>query len=168
MLLAPRPRLPEVVEERLAERRTQLDRHVHGDVLDLRDPEARESVLAAAQSRVAPTRRFDTIVSIVELVRFPDVTLALEGIARLLTPDGAFLFIEPTRHPSAASPLLATLWSSHPAVAGSHLERDVPRAVRAAGLVISDLERFTVPTSVYPLRVFAHGRSLHSVESVAA
>jgi hypothetical protein len=44
-------------------------------------------------------------------------------------------------------------------LAGRSVERDVPAAARAAGFTLIDLERFTVPTFIWPLRHFVHARA---------
>ena len=51
--------------------------------------------------------------------------------------------------------LVGTSVGTHlPAVRAAHVGRDVPAAVRGSGFLICQLERFSVPTSVWPLRDF--------------
>jgi cytochrome c biogenesis protein CcdA len=47
-----------------------------------------------------------------------------------------------------------------PAVRGRHVGRDIALAVRSNGFIITDIERFAMPTSIWPLRAFAQGRAL--------
>lgn len=136
-------------------------------MLDLSQPAARTEVLAAARDG-EPARQYDMVLSVAELIRFPDLTMALAGVARLLAHDGEFVIVEPVHHPGTAATLFASLWLAHPAVAGTHVERDVTLAVRSVGFTLTDLERFTMPTAVWPLRPFIYARARRSFEQVAA
>lgn len=129
-----------------------------GRVLDLAAAEARAE-LAAVINGASVTDRYDLIVSGAELTRFPDLRSALQAIVALLAPAGVVEVIEPVNHVCVGHTLLATLWARHPAVAGRALERDLPAAMRAVGLTLWDLERFTVPTLVWPLREMVHVRA---------
>jgi hypothetical protein len=152
----------------LIDRRLRLLAHLDDDVLDLSSPAATAAVLAASRSSDSVSRRFRTIVSVAELVRFPDLVLALTGVERLLDDDGEVWFIEPVHHTGGVATVVASLWAKHPAVSGAHVERDVPLAARAAGLTFTDLERFAMPTGVYPLRLFIQGRARRSYGQAAA
>lgn len=166
-LVSPRPSLPRGVQQRLIDQRVRLLATLDGDFLDLSRPSARAAVLAAAGGR-RPSERYSTIVSVAELIRFPDLALALTGLERLLADDGRLLLVEPVDHPGAAASLFATMWTVHPAVAQVHVERDLGPAVRAAGLEFRDLERFTMPTTVWPLRLFVRARAQRVTELVAS
>jgi hypothetical protein len=165
--ISPRPRFPRGVQHELTDRRVRLLAALDGDVLDLSQPAARTEVLAAAAAPLVESR-YGTIVSVAELVRFPDLVHALTGVDRLLAPDGELILVEPVHHPGGAATLFATMWAVHPAVARVHVERDVSLAVRSIGLSLTDVERFTMPTVVWPLRLFVHARARHIVEQVAA
>lgn len=156
------------MQQALIDRRLRLLATIGEGVLDLSRPGSRAAVLAAARSEREPERRYGNVVSVAELVRFPDLVLALSGIERLLADDGAFWVIEPVHHPSSTSTLFASLWAAHPSVAGTHVERDVTLAVRTVGLAFTHLERFAMPTTVYPLRLFIQGRARRVIEEVAA
>jgi SAM-dependent methyltransferase len=87
----------------------------------------------------------DTVVSTLALCREPDLVRALEGVRRLLRPDGHLLFLEHVGTPGAVGAvqrLASPVWSRlrH----GCRLDRDVPAAAREAGLVVAECERFTL------------------------
>jgi hypothetical protein len=166
-LVSPRPPFPRGVERLLIDRRVRLLARLEPDVLDLSQPAARASVLEAARTDQTE-RRYRTIVSVAELIRFPDLVQALTGIDRLLADDGELLVVEPVHHPGPAATLFASLWVAHPAVAHVHVERDLGLAARAVGLTFTDLERFTMPTAVWPLRLFVYARARHIIDQVAA
>jgi hypothetical protein len=157
-LVAAHPAFPRSVQDELIGRRTRLLWELGDDVLDLTQPAHRAQVLAAARRDVS-SRRYPAVLSCGELVRFPDLMLGLTGIERLLSPDGELVVIEPVHHPGNTATLFATLWSVHPAVAGVHVERDVTAAVRTIGLTFTSLERFDMPTPVWPLRRFIQARA---------
>jgi hypothetical protein len=165
-LVAAHPPFPRSVQSELIERRTRLMWELGDDVLDLTQPAHRAAVIAAARGE-APTSCFHAALSCAELVRFPDLVLALTGIERLLSPDGELVLVEPVHHPGNVSTLMATLWALHPAVAGAHVERDVTDAVRRVGLTFTALERFTMSTSVWPLRLFIQARARRIAEVAA-
>jgi hypothetical protein len=156
-LVAPRPRFPRAVSRTLIDRRVRLLAGLSDDVCDLSQPAARSAVLAAARSGRAG-RRYATVLSVGELVRFPDLVLALTGVSLLLDDTGELVLVEPVHHTGARATLLASLWVFHPALSGAHVERDVGAAVRAVGLTFGDLERFSVPTAVWPLRLWMQAR----------
>lgn len=164
--MSPRPRFPAAVERSLLDRRTRLLADASSDLLDLSQSHAREQVLRAAHDRAEP--RYATVLSVAELVRFPDLVLALTGIDRLLSADGELVLVEPVHHAGVAATVIASCWSRYSALSGVHVERDVPAAVRSVGLDITDLERFTMPTAVWPLRLFVEARARRVADRVAA
>ena len=122
---------------------------------------------AAGGDAVADDERYDTIICTCRLISVPDLLRATTGVARLLAADGDLHLIEPVNHPgsiglvtSSAGPLLR--------LSGLHLARDVPAAVRATGLTMVDLERFTIPTLVWPLRRFIEARACFVTAGVGA
>jgi hypothetical protein len=135
-----------------------------GRVLDLDDPGARELVRRKGSTLghdagAAAEGFFDTVISIAALVDFADLPGAIRGIDRLLQPDGELLFVEPVARPGWVGIATATVGSLLPPVRGQHLGRDVPLAVRASPFTITDIERFTMPVSLWPLRSFVHARA---------
>jgi SAM-dependent methyltransferase len=148
---------PAVVRAELKQRRRQLDGQLAGrKVLDLADPEGRARVLDPSGAGDAG---FDAVVSVGALVTFPDLPLALRGIARVLAPAGWFLFVEPVSRPGWTGVMAASAGAMLRPVRGQHLGRDLPAALRRAGLPATDLERFTMPTVLWPLRPFVQGRA---------
>jgi hypothetical protein len=164
---------PLSVVEVLVARRRRLLEGAPADVLDLTEPAARALVrdaafLATGQPRtgepgeqagpaeVPQPGSFHAIVSVAALVHFADLPLALRGMCYLLHPEGELRLLEPIARPGVASLALASATGAAgrwlPAVRALHLHRDVPPAVRAEGLVISHIERFTMPTTVWSLR----------------
>jgi hypothetical protein len=166
-LVSPRPSFPRGVNRCLIERRVHLFAALEADVLDLSQPAARAAVVDAARGDEID-RRYDRVVSVAELVRFPDLVQALTGIDRLLADDGELILVEPVHHPGPAATLFASMWVVHPALADIHVERDLGLAVRTIGLTVTDLERFTMPTAVWPLRLFVHARVRRIIDQVAA
>jgi SAM-dependent methyltransferase len=151
----------------LIDRRMELLADLEGDLLDLSLLDARAAVLTAARGGDLD-RQYDTVLSVAELLRFPDLVQALTGIDRLLVDDGELILVEPVHHPGPAATVLASVWAVHPAVAHVHVERDLALAVRSIGLTVTDLERFTMPTAVWPLRLFVHARVRRITDRVAA
>jgi SAM-dependent methyltransferase len=177
-LLAPSgelaPSWPPAVRDELTRRREALVSTGCGvgvRVLDLAEPAAMARVLDAGRGvgssvGAGPGGRVDVILSVAALVAVPDLPLALRGIARLLEPDGRLRFVEPVSRPGLAGMLAATAGAALPAVRGQHLGRDLLFALRAAGLLVTDLERFTMPTLLWPLRSFVDGSARPSGSAV--
>ncbi len=68
------------------------------------------------------------------------------------------MLVEPVNRPGTAGLLWSSLGATLSPVAGRHVSRDVIRTVRAAGLTVADLDRFTIATPVWPLRLFVEAR----------
>lgn len=150
-------RFPAAVEEELRRRRADLGSALDGNILDLDQPEARTQVaLASAGRRVE--RSYATVVSVGQLVRFPDLTAALRGIERLLGPGGTVLLVEPSNRPGLTPVLLDSAFARTRWTRGFHLGRDISAAFRATTFMLADLERFTMSTPVPSLR---HGVEIH-------
>jgi hypothetical protein len=97
------------------------------------------------------------VLSVAALVVVADLPAVLRGLAAVLDPAGRFLFVEPVVQPGWPGVVAASAGALLPAVRGQHLGRDVPLALRHAGLPVTDLERFTMPTTMWPLRSFVDG-----------
>lgn len=149
---APR-RFGAVVEAELARRHVAALGRAEGRVLDLAEPTARAE-LAAAIDRRATGGRYDTVVSIGELVRFPDLAAALGAIDGLLAPDGRLLAVEPVAVPGTLALFVSAPFTALPALRGFQLGRDLPAALRTTPLVADDIERFTLRTQLRPVRHF--------------
>jgi hypothetical protein len=96
---------------------------------------------------------FDDVVSVLGLPRFADLGTTLASVVAA-SPDATLRVIEPVQRPGALSTAAAPVAARLPALVGTHLNRDVPSAVRACGLTIVSIERFTMPTLLWPLRSF--------------
>jgi SAM-dependent methyltransferase len=154
--------LPPEVAAEVSRRRAGLLERARGRVLDLDQPDdrARLEVVASSPAPVDPADRFDTIVCTCALVEQPDLARAVHALARLLDDAGELLLIEPVNHAGMTGLLLSSIGSRLRAVDGLHLSRDVVATVRAAGLTVADLDRFVMPTAVWPLRRFVELRAI--------
>jgi SAM-dependent methyltransferase len=88
----------------------------------------------------------DTVVSVFALCRIGDVGATLDLVRRAMAPGGVLLFLEhagATGRRQRLQHVATPLWQR--LAPGCHLDRDVPAAIRAAGLAITDIERFPLP-----------------------
>ena len=95
----------------------------------------------------------DTAVMSLLLCALPDRHGLLVEVRRLLREGGLLLFVEhtPTRLARGlVGDLMSPLWRA--ATTGCDLQSDPLAAVRGAGFLITDLERFTMPTFQLPIR----------------
>jgi hypothetical protein len=115
---------------------------------------------------LAPSARFDTVVSVLGLAAQADLPAALSTVVASLAPDGSLLLVEPTLRPGWVGAVSTPLTAFVPAVAPFHLNRDVPSAVRAHGLTVIAIERFTMPTVIWLLRSFAQATARRITASV--
>lgn len=153
---------PGVVESALVARHAAVVARLDGRrVLDLDDPAARELLAAAIDAPAAdgpgagvPVGGFDAVVSVGQLVRFPDLVAALLAVDRLLAPQGNLLAVEPVARPGTMRMFAITPFLLARSTRRFHLGRDLPAAVRATSLVIDDIERFTLRTALPTLRHF--------------
>ncbi len=137
----------------VARRRDRIVRARRGRVLDLDDPRGR-AVLADAvgRSEVPASAPYDAIIATGSLTTWPDLHAVLVAADRLLADDGELLLVEPVDHPGVWGLLERTIGSWLPQGRGRHLSRDVVGTVRSVGLTVADVDRFTIPTWVWPLR----------------
>jgi hypothetical protein len=148
-------RFPKAVETELGRRHAQALAVSSGRVLDLSDPGARIVLREAIDNGVASGgSQWDIAISVAELIRFPDLTASLNAIDALLAPDGRLLAIEPVVRPGTLRVLGLAPWSATRSVRGFHVGRDIAAALRTTQLVNDDIDRFTLPTAVVPLRHF--------------
>jgi SAM-dependent methyltransferase len=130
-----------------------------GDVLDLDDPDAR-AILLTAMADADVAARFDAIISVGQLIRFPDLAAAIRGCERLLRPEGCAFIVETIDPPNLLATIATSVWSRTRSVRGFHLGRDVAAVVRSGGFLIDTIERFSIPTRIYPLR---HAVSIRAI-----
>jgi hypothetical protein len=149
------PRFPKVVAAELIRRRQAVLADTKGRVLDLSDPEAREHVRQVIDGENSTViAEWDQVVSIADLIRFPDLSATLGAIDQLLVPSGRLLAVEPVARPGTLRVISTAPWSATTWLRGVHIGRDLIAALRTTTLVNDDIERFTVSTSVLPLRHF--------------
>jgi SAM-dependent methyltransferase len=105
-----------------------------------------------------PDGAFDTVVSTLVLCTVPDLSAAAARIRRWLAPGGRLLFLEHVRASgwwSKAQGAATPVWSM--VAGGCHLNRDTLGALRGAGLLIADCERFALPAGGPLLRACVQG-----------
>jgi len=159
---------PAPVRLELERRATEVRARAHGRVLDLDHPLARDLVRrlgaidhdAATDEDTDALGAYDVVVSVAALVEFADLPAAIRGIDRVLHPAGELFFIEPVARPGWTGLASATAGSILGSVRSQHLGRDLPLAIRASPFIITDIERFTMPSPLWPLRPFVHGRAM--------
>ena len=186
-LAAALARWPAAVQGELRRRRALVDAAISARpgpspaigprILDLAEPDARALVRAAASTAGlsagataadVPPGGYDAVISIAALVAFADLAAALRGIDHLLAPTGELHLVEPVLRPGWRGMVESSPANAVPGLREVHLGRDVPQVVRATGLLISDITRFTMPTSLWPLRPFVHARAIRFPEATAA
>jgi hypothetical protein len=130
------------------------------NVLDLGRADHRHVLRHALDHGLAADEvgRYDAVISVAGLARLPDLGAAVSVIAAMLAPHGVMMAVEPGCRPGAMAVVAASLGALLPAARGVHLARDLPATVRSAGLTVTDVERFTMPTLIWPLRPFVQVR----------
>ena len=100
----------------------------------------------------------DLVVSVGRLCHEPDLAAALERVHRDLPAGGRLVFVEHIGRPGVLG-RVQTAYGD--AVArfpwGCRVGRDIPAAVRRAGFLVTDLERFNMPTPNPLLRSWVSG-----------
>jgi SAM-dependent methyltransferase len=143
----------------LRKRRRRLQHQASGTTLELAS--SRDVPILAA----TPSSSIDSVVSVLTLCSVDDLDGTLGEVHRVLRPGGQFLFLEHVPDwPGARRPadLVGPTWRL---MGGCDARRDIPEAVRRAGLILGDLERFTVPTVALPLRSFVAGAAVRAEEA---
>lgn len=97
---------------------------------------------------------FDTIVSLIRTPLVADLDRFLRTVTDLLAPDGRLLMLEPVCRSGRTGRMLAFGGRLGRVAGGLYLDRDLPAELRKRGLVVTDLDRFEVPTVSAPLRPF--------------
>ena len=95
-----------------------------------------------------PVGGFDSVVCTLVLCRVADLADTLATLRRLVSPGGQLLFLEHVRGApvrAIAQRLSASPWSR--LFDGCHPDRDTVAAVRQAGFLITDLDRFAFRTA---------------------
>jgi SAM-dependent methyltransferase len=116
-----------------------------------------------------PDPPYDTAVCCLVLCTVPDLPGAAGRLITALAPGGRLLFLEHLRSPGwrgRAQHTVTPIWSR--VVPGCHLDRDVLGALRAAGFVVTDADRFRVPQSGGVLHDLVQGTAVERIRPEAA
>lgn len=135
--------IPTEVSVALAARREALLRRSAGRVF-----ESEPAALLAAEGQ------YDTIYSFVQTPGQADLGEYMRRIHDLLAPDGTAYFLEPTVRTGPLGRALGIGGRLLRPVTGLHLDRDIPQAIRRAGLFVTDLHRFEIASVAAPFRPF--------------
>lgn len=100
------------------------------------------------------------MVSVAGLARFADLGAAIAAAATLVEPGAQWWLCEPGYRPGLLPMVAASVGVLLPPARGVHLARDLPAALRHHDLVVTDVERFTMPTLLWPLRPFVQLRAV--------
>lgn len=149
-LLDPWATGPVVAE--LSRRRAATVAGLAGTVLEVNGPPGITPPIPAGAT-------FDHIVSTAWLAAVDDVEGEVRRLLAHLEPGGWLHVLEPTLGIGAtarAQRMAATVGADR---TGWRIDRDVPAAIRRAGLVITDLERFSMPVPSLVLRPWVAGRA---------
>ena len=126
---------------------TEPDRHMRRRLLRRADAldRAAEVIDAAAERLPFPDGTFDTAVATLVLCSVPDQAVALAEIARVLKPDGRFLFIEHVR--SDDSKLARRQDRIRPLynMVGCNPNRQTLAAIEASALRVESVKHGEVP-----------------------
>lgn len=172
--------LPPGVQLTVRARRRTLAERAQGRVLDLGGANPHQDLWAersdvdeavvldgAGDPRLLALARagapFDTVFSVFQLVSAPDLDATVRRIRDLLAPGGNLLFLEPARRPGLTGRFQAAIAPALAMATGWRIDRDVPLALRTGGLSVVDIERFSMPTTQWWLRVGILGRAHHAI-----
>jgi SAM-dependent methyltransferase len=172
--------LPPEAQLLVRARRRELLRRASGRVLDLGGSDSHRALWATSAARavtvldgpadprlgelVAGGERVDTVVSVFQLASSPDLGQVLAQVREVLADDGRLLFLEPGRLVGFAGRLQRAIGPPLGSLTGWRPDRDVPMALRRAGLSVTDLERHRVPTLQPWLRQVVEGVAHRALE----
>lgn len=101
---------------------------------------------------------FDVVVAVGAFCAASDLDVAVATVHRVLTPGGRLHFVEHVGRVGALGVLQrgsGRVWSALPT--GCHVDHDLPAALRRGGFVVSDLDRWSLPSVVPLLRPWVQG-----------
>ncbi|MEM8747605.1 MAG: hypothetical protein AAGF91_12955 [Actinomycetota bacterium] len=136
-------RVPPEVSAALAERAANLRERATGRVLDLDTDEL-----------VDASGAYDTIFAFVQAPQQADLDGFYVRLRELLALDGHLYALEPTIRTGPLGRALGISGRLARPLTGLHLDRDVPPAIRRAGLFVTDVHRFEIASVAAPLRPF--------------
>lgn len=176
--------LPPGVQLLVRSRRRVLAGRARGRVLDLGGAESHAS-LWASHAPTGPDDRdavrldagfeqqlavlveageqFDTVFSAFRLVAVTDLDTTLDRLRRLLRADGRLLFLEPARRTGTTGRAQRLAAPGITMATGWRIDRNIPAALRAASLSVTDLERHRTHTIQWWLRRIVEGVAHHAL-----
>jgi len=99
----------------------------------------------------------DQLVAVGVLCGDGDPAGVADALRGALAPGGRLLFLEHGGH-GLPYRLADPLYSLSPI--GCHVDRDITGTLRRAGLLVTDLERITMPSAIPLLRPWVHGTAI--------
>jgi hypothetical protein len=107
--------------------------------------------------------RFETVVSVFQLASSADLDVTLRSIRSVLADEGRLLFVEPGAQVGMSGRVQRLVAPPLGGVTGWRADRDIPMALRAAGLSVIDIQRHRVPTFQLWLRQVLEGAAHHAL-----
>lgn len=107
--------------------------------------------------------QFDTVFSAFRLVAVGDLDATLDRLSGLLRADGQLLFLEPARRTGSTGRAQRLAAPGLTVTTGWRIDRDIPAALRAAALSVTDLERHRSGTVQWWLRRIVEGVAHHAL-----
>lgn len=108
-----------------------------------------EFILASAESIDLPDDHVDTVLVTYTLCTIPDAVRAVKEMRRVLKPEGKILFCEhglaPDETVAKWQDRIDPLWGR--ITGGCHLNRDIPKLIRSAGLSIETMDEMYLPST---------------------
>ena len=108
-----------------------------------------EFILASAESIDLPDDHVDTVLVTYTLCTIPDAVRAAKEMRRVLKPEGKILFCEhglaPDESVAKWQDRIDPLWGR--IAGGCHLNRDIPKLIRSAGLSIETMDEMYLPST---------------------
>lgn len=153
-------------------RRQALARQARGRVLDLGGAESHRSLFRRPELDVVRAdgasddlvlglvdagERFDTVFSVFQLTQVTDLAGTISRLARMLSPDGQLLFVEPARLTGGAGRAQRLAAPMAALSTGLRTTRDIPGALRTGGLSVTAIERHRIRTTQWWLREVVEG-----------
>ncbi|MEO0492796.1 MAG: hypothetical protein AAF081_05200 [Actinomycetota bacterium] len=136
-------RVPPEVSAALADRAATLRGRASGRTLDL-DVDRLDDADGV----------YDTIFAFLQAPQHRDLDAFYRRLHDVLAPDGLLYVLEPTIRTGPLGRALGIGGRLVRPITGLHLDRDVPQAIRRAGLFVSDVHRFEIASVAAPLRPF--------------
>lgn len=171
--------LPPGVQLAVRSRRREMAARARGRVLDLGgadshrgiwgdQPDVDDVVLLDGPGDpqlLALTRddTFDTVFSVFGFVSAPDLDATVRRVREVLAADGDVLFLEPARRAGFTGRVQRAIAPGLALGTGWRIDRDIPRSLRDGGLSVVDVDRFTMATTQWWMRVGVQGRAHHAL-----